>query len=199
MTETGAPTGAIMVVGATSGAGKSTVAAALCRSFARKGLRVAPFKAQNMSNHSAVTADGGEVGRSQAVQAHAARVELDRRMNPILLKPTRNASHVVVLGDEVSTTNAADYGEVAKLLRSTVLSALDSLRGDYPIVVAEGAGGAAEINLLDRDLVNLPWPPRPAYRRFWWWILIEVERSRLPTARSTYSPTTCANRWSASC
>lgn len=145
-----------MVVGATSGAGKSTVAAALCRSFARKGLRVAPFKAQNMSNHSAVTADGGEVGRSQAVQAHAARVELDRRMNPILLKPTRNASHVVVLGDEVSTTNAADYGEVAKLLRSTVLSALDSLRGDYPIVVAEGAGGAAEINLLDRDLVNLP-------------------------------------------
>lgn len=156
MSETQAPTGAIMVVGATSGAGKSTVTVALCRAWARKGLRVAPFKAQNMSNHSAVTADGGEVGRSQAVQALAARVELDRRMNPILLKPSRGVSHVVVLGDEVSTTNAVDYASVAARLKTTVLTALDELRSDYPMVIAEGAGGAAEINLLDRDLVNLP-------------------------------------------
>ncbi|MGB5952509.1 MAG: cobyric acid synthase [Ornithinimicrobium sp.] len=147
---------AIMVVGATSGAGKSTVAAALCRAWSRKGHRVAPFKAQNMSNHSAVTPDGGEVGRAQAVQAHAAGVETDRRMNPILLKPSRMRSHVVVLGEEVASTDAHDYGRVAAGLRPTVLAALTSLRDEHDIVVAEGAGGAAEINLLDRDLVNLP-------------------------------------------
>ncbi len=146
----------MIVVGATSGAGKSTVAAALCRAWARQGHRVAPFKAQNMSNHSAVTPDGGEIGRAQAVQAYAARVETDRRMNPILLKPSRNRSHVVVLGDELGTTDAQGYGQIAADLRPTVLHALASLRKDYDLVVAEGAGGAAEINLLDRDLVNLP-------------------------------------------
>lgn len=109
-----------------------------------------------MSNHSAVTPDGGEIGRAQAVQAYAARIDTDRRMNPILLKPSRDRSHVVVLGEEVGTTDARDYGQIAAGLRPTVLEALTSLRGEYDIVVAEGAGGAAEINLLDRDLVNLP-------------------------------------------
>ena len=146
-----------MVCGATSGAGKSTVSAALCRSLARRGLNVAPFKAQNMSNHAAVTDDGGEVGRAQAMQALAANVPLERRMNPILLKPTSDQrSHLVLMGEEVSTTDAFGYGATARRLRPMVLDALTSLRFDYDWVIAEGAGGAAEINLLDRDLVNLP-------------------------------------------
>lgn len=118
---------------------------------------MAPFKAQNMSNHAAVTPDGGEIGRAQALQARAARVETDRRMNPILLKPANDStSHLVVLGDELAPTDSAGYGPVARGLRATVLDALTSLRADHDFVVAEGAGGAAEINLFDRDLVNLP-------------------------------------------
>jgi adenosylcobyric acid synthase len=149
--------GALLVCGATSGAGKSTVASALCRIWSDAGRDVVPFKAQNMSNHAAVTADGGEIGRAQAMQALAARVAPDRRMNPILLKPSATqTSHLVVLGDEVSVTDAAGYGEVARSLRGVVLEAFTSLRNEHGWVVAEGAGGAAEINLLDRDLVNLP-------------------------------------------
>ncbi|MFT7601500.1 MAG: adenosylcobyric acid synthase [Acidimicrobiales bacterium] len=148
---------ALMVCGATSNAGKSTVTAAICRSWARQGLSVAPFKAQNMSNHAAVTVDGGEVGRAQAMQAEAARVPLERRMNPILLKPSSTtSSHLVVLGEEISTTDATSYGPTAAALKPVVLEALQGLQADYDWVVAEGAGGAAEINLLDRDLVNLP-------------------------------------------
>jgi adenosylcobyric acid synthase len=149
--------GGLLVCGATSGAGKSTVTSALCRIWSDAGRDVVPFKAQNMSNHAAVTADGGEIGRAQAMQALAARVAPDRRMNPILLKPsTTETSHLVVLGDEISVTDAAGYGEVARGLRDVVLNALTSLRDEHDWVVAEGAGGAAEINLLDRDLVNLP-------------------------------------------
>lgn len=149
--------GALLVVGGNSGAGKSTVTAALCRSWVRAGLDVVPFKAQNMSNHSAVTPDGGEIGRAQAMQALAAAVDTDRRMNPILLKPTKAAtSHVVVLGDEVGTTDARSYAQTAQGLKPVVLEALNGLRRDHGWLIAEGAGGAAEINLLDRDLVNLP-------------------------------------------
>ena len=145
------------MVGATSGAGKSTVVAALCRALSRRRLGAAPFKAQNMSNHAAVTADGGEIGRAQAMQAGAARVAPDRRMNPILLKPAANGrSHVVVLGEERHESDADGYGVVASRLKPVVLDALSSLRSEHAWVVAEGAGGAAEINLLERDLVNLP-------------------------------------------
>ncbi|MCO8128159.1 cobyric acid synthase [Acidimicrobiia bacterium EGI L10123] len=151
------PRGALLVVGATSGAGKSTVTAGLCRWFARTGATVAPFKAQNMSNHSAVSVDGGEVGRAQAMQAAAAGVDVESAMNPILLKPSSaTGSHVVVLGTEVGTTDAAGWGARTDELRPVVLDALTSLRRRFDVVVAEGAGGAAEINLLDRDLVNLP-------------------------------------------
>ena len=151
------PRGALLVVGATSGAGKSTVTAGLCRWFSRTGATVAPFKAQNMSNHSAVSADGGEVGRAQAMQAAAARTDVETVMNPILLKPSSSTgSHVVVLGREVGTTDAAGWGSQARDLRSVVLDSLSTLRQRFDVVVAEGAGGAAEINLLDRDLVNLP-------------------------------------------
>ncbi|WP_298887448.1 cobyric acid synthase [uncultured Serinicoccus sp.] len=148
--------GALLVAGATSGAGKSTVTAALCRALVRRGVDVAPFKAQNMSNHSAVTPDGGEIGRAQAMQALAARVETDRRMGPVLLKPAGMRSHVVVLGEEVAVDDAVGYGARARSLRPTVLDALTSLRREHAVVVAEGAGGAAETNLLDRDVVNLP-------------------------------------------
>lgn len=156
--DSNAPTGgALLIVGGNSGAGKSTVTAALCRSWSRNGRDVVPFKAQNMSNHSAVTPDGGEIGRAQAMQALAAQVDTDRRMNPVLLKPTRAAtSHVVVLGDEVGSTDARSYAQRAQDLKPVVLEALDSLRRDHDWLIAEGAGGAAEINLFDRDLVNLP-------------------------------------------
>lgn len=149
--------GGLLICGATSDAGKSTVATALCRALHRRGFDVAPFKAQNMSNHAAVTSDGGEVAIAQEMQARAARVPLDRRMNPVLLKPTSDTrSHVVVMGDERATTGAADYGERTQALKPVALEALTSLREQYAFVVAEGAGGAAEINLLGRDLVNLP-------------------------------------------
>ena len=149
--------GALLVCGASSGAGKSTVAAGLCRAWKRRGLSVAPFKAQNMSNHAAVTADGGEIGRAQAMQAHASGVEPLRCMNPILLKPAPEGfCHMVVMGEEVGRTDAVAYGPVASGLRSVVLEALACLRRNSDWVVAEGAGGAAEVNLLDRDLVNLP-------------------------------------------
>ncbi|WP_281965169.1 cobyric acid synthase [Serinicoccus marinus] len=148
--------GALLVAGATSGAGKSTVTAALCRALARRGVDVAPFKAQNMSNHAAVTPDGGEIGRAQAMQALAARVATDRRMGPVLLKPSGGRSHVVVLGEEVAVDDAVGYGDRARALRPVVLDALTSLRREHEVVVCEGAGGAAEPNLLDRDVVNLP-------------------------------------------
>lgn len=149
--------GALLVVGATSGAGKTTLVTGLCRAIARRGVDVAPFKAQNMSNHTAVTPDGGEIGRAQAMQALAARVETDRRMGPVLLKPSgARTSHVVVLGEEESVTDAVSYGARAQRLRPVALDALQSLRREHELVVLEGAGGAAEINLLDRDLVNLP-------------------------------------------
>ncbi len=149
--------GALLVVGTASGVGKSTVTAGLCRWFARRGFPVAPFKAQNMSNHSAVTSDGGEIGRAQAMQAAAAGVETETAMNPILLKPGSDlTSHVVVDGVEVGRAGAADYPDWVARLRPLVLDSLLSLRSRFGMVVAEGAGGAAEINLFDRDLVNLP-------------------------------------------
>jgi len=149
--------GGLLVAGATSGAGKSTVVAGLCRWFRRQGSSVAPFKAQNMSNHAAVAVDGGEVGRAQAVQAAAAGVDVEVAMGPLLLKPSsETGSHVVVLGREVGRTDAHGWGHRAVGLRDVVLDALTSLRHRFDVVVAEGAGGAAEINLLDRDLVNLP-------------------------------------------
>lgn len=148
--------GALMVVGTTSGAGKTTVVTALCRALARRGVDVAPFKAQNMSNHAAVTTDGGEIGRAQAMQALAARVPADVRMGPVLLKPSTRGAHVVVLGAEVGTDTPLGYGDRVEQVRPVVLDSLASLRREHDVVVLEGAGGAAEINLLDRDVVNLP-------------------------------------------
>ena len=146
-----------MVAGATSDAGKSLVVAGLCRLLARRGIRVAPFKAQNMSLNSAVTWDGAEIGRAQAFQAFAAGVEPEAIMNPVLLKPTgQHRSQVIVLGGAVADMDAGEYGAKAPSLLPIVLDALEELREEFDVVICEGAGGAAEINLLDRDIVNLP-------------------------------------------
>ena len=149
--------GALMVAGTASDTGKSTIVAGLCRLLHRRGVRVAPFKAQNMSLNSAVTADGAEIGRAQAFQALAAGAEPEAAMNPILLKPTSDRhSQVIVTGRAVGDADAAGYGAGIGDRWPVVLAALESLRSRYDVVVLEGAGGAAEINLLDRDLVNLP-------------------------------------------
>jgi adenosylcobyric acid synthase len=153
----GAVGGAVLIAGASSDAGKSMVVAGLCRLLARRGSSVAPFKAQNMSLNSAVTADGAEIGRAQAFQALCAGVEPTAAMNPILLKPTGGTrSQVVVMGRAEGDVEAGEYGSVAPSLWPVVLDALASLRSAFDVVVCEGAGGAAEINLLDRDVVNLP-------------------------------------------
>jgi L-threonine-O-3-phosphate decarboxylase len=147
---------AIMVVGTTSHAGKSLVAAGLCRLFARRGWRVAPFKAQNMALNSFVTADGGEMGRAQVTQARAARVEPHTDMNPVLLKPTgENGSQVIVNGRAIGTLNAREYYGRKAELRETAHAAYDRLRDRFDLIILEGAGSPAEINLREEDFVNL--------------------------------------------
>ena len=149
--------GALMVCGTASDAGKSHVVAGLCRSLQRRGVRVAPFKAQNMSLNSYVTRDGHEIGRAQAAQAFAARIEPDVGMNPILLKPTSETDcQVVVMGRPLTDVSSAGYHDLKPKLFDTVLAALADLRSRFDVVVLEGAGSPAEINLLDRDIVNLP-------------------------------------------
>ncbi len=145
-----------MVQGTTSHAGKSLMATALCRIFRQDGLRVAPFKAQNMSLNSFVTPDGGEFGRAQAVQADAARVAPTVEMNPILLKPEGNRrSQVVVMGKPMCTASAREYYDLKLQLWHIVTQALDTLRRQYDIVVIEGAGSPAEINLKQHEIVNM--------------------------------------------
>ena len=146
----------LMVQGTTSHAGKSLMATALCRIFAQDGLRVAPFKAQNMSLNSFVTPDGGEFGRAQAVQAEAARVAPTVEMNPILLKPEGNRkSQVVVMGKPTRVASAREYYEMKLRLWPLVTQALDTLRAQYDVVVIEGAGSPAEINLKEHEIVNM--------------------------------------------
>ena len=148
--------GGLMVCGTTSDAGKSLVVAGLCRLLARRGVRVAPFKAQNMALNSAVTADGHEIGRAQAAQADAAGIAPTVEMNPVLLKPTSDrTSQLVVLGRPIGTLSAAEYHARKPELLPTVLRSLGTLRERYDVVVCEGAGSPAEINLLDHDIVNL--------------------------------------------
>ena len=148
--------GALMVCGTTSDAGKSRVVTGLCRALARRGVRVAPFKAQNMALNSFVTPSGHEIGRAQGVQALAAGVDPEVDMNPILLKPSSDrTSQVIVLGEPQGHLDAVAYHAAKPGLRDTVLAALGRLRGRFDVVLLEGAGSPAEINLLDGDLVNL--------------------------------------------
>ncbi len=146
----------IMVQGTMSGAGKSLLCAALCRIFAQDGYRVAPFKSQNMALNSYVTRDGLEMGRAQVVQAQAAEAEPDVRMNPILLKPSSDTgSQVIVMGEIRGQMSAAEYFRYKKQLFPEVLAAFDSLAAENDIIVIEGAGSPAEINLRSGDIVNM--------------------------------------------
>jgi adenosylcobyric acid synthase len=147
---------ALLIAGTTSDAGKSMVVAGLCRLLARRGIRVAPFKAQNMSNNSAVTADGGEIGRAQAMQARAAGLAPSTRFNPVLLKPgSDRTSQLVVRGKVTGSVSAGDYFTHRTRLAEVVIDELTSLRGDFDAVICEGAGSPAEINLRATDLANM--------------------------------------------
>lgn len=147
---------AIMVQGTMSGAGKSLIAAGLCRIFAQDGLAVAPFKSQNMSLNSAVTPHGFEIGRAQTLQAQACGIPAEPAMNPILLKPTTDVgSQVVVMGKPVANMAARDYFKYKTSLIPTVRAAYDDLASRHDVVVIEGAGSPAEINLKHNDIVNM--------------------------------------------
>jgi adenosylcobyric acid synthase len=146
----------IMIMGCTSNAGKSFLVTALCRYFANRGLHVAPFKAQNMSNNAAVTSEGLEMGRAQYLQALAARAVPQARMNPVLLKPSADThSQVIVMGEFNSMLSALPWLERKAHLWPIVREALHSLLADYDQVVIEGAGSPAEINLRQSDIVNM--------------------------------------------
>ena len=146
----------IMVQGTMSGAGKSLLCAALCRIFAQDGLRAVPFKSQNMALNSFVTKDGLEMGRAQVVQAQAAGVEPDVRMNPILLKPSSDVgSQVIVNGEVRGQMAAAEYFRTKKKLVPDIMAAYDSLAEEADVIVIEGAGSPAEINLKSEDIVNM--------------------------------------------
>ncbi|MCV6970891.1 cobyric acid synthase [Mycobacterium bohemicum] len=148
--------GALLVAGTSSDAGKSVVVAGLCRLLRRKGVRVAPFKAQNMSNNSVVTVEGGEIGRAQAIQARAAGLEPSVRFNPILLKPGGDrTSQLVIRGRAADTVGAADYFAHRDRLAGIVEAELAGLRAEFDAVICEGAGSPAEINLRATDLANL--------------------------------------------
>lgn len=146
----------IMVQGTTSGAGKSILVTALCRIFKQDGYKVAPFKSQNMALNSFVTRRGEEMGRSQVVQAAAAGLEPSVDMNPILLKPEANSRcQVVLMGKPAMTLNAGEYGPRADQFLPAVTEALERLRAAYDIVVIEGAGSPAEINIRQHEIVNM--------------------------------------------
>ncbi len=146
----------LMIVGTMSNVGKSLIAAGLCRVFSQDGYTVAPFKSQNMSNNSYVTPDGLEMGRAQVVQAECCGLVPDACMNPILLKPVGNStSQVVVMGKSIGNMSAREYFDYKKQLIPVIKEAFDRLRSRYDIVVIEGAGSPAEINLKENDIVNM--------------------------------------------
>lgn len=146
----------LMVQGTSSSVGKSLLVAGLCHIYARRGARVVPFKAQNMSNNAAVCPDGAEIGRAQAFQALASGLEPDVDMNPILIKPEADSrSQVVVMGRPWKTLDARDYYPKKDVLWKEVTGALDRLREEYELVIIEGAGSAAELNLRAGDIVNM--------------------------------------------
>ncbi|UKA12625.1 cobyric acid synthase [Photobacterium damselae] len=149
-------TRAIMVQGTTSDAGKSVLVAGLCRVLARKGIAVAPFKSQNMALNSAVTQDGGEIGRAQAVQAQACCIEPTVDMNPVLLKPNTDiGAQVIVQGKALADMDAVGYHNYKKVVMGPIMDSFAKLQAQYQTVVIEGAGSPAEINLRENDVANM--------------------------------------------
>lgn len=149
-------TSGLLVAGTSSDSGKSVIVAGICRWLHRRGVRVAPFKAQNMALNSVVTGEGAEIGRAQAAQAAAAGVEPEAGMNPILIKPTgERTSQLVVMGSSRGEVDARAYQALKPSLLPVVLEALESLRSKFEVVICEGAGSPAEINLRDGDVVNM--------------------------------------------
>jgi adenosylcobyric acid synthase len=147
---------ALMIQGTTSDAGKSTLVTALCRVLHRRGVRVAPFKPQNMALNSAVSIDGGEIGRAQAVQAQACGIAPHSDMNPVLLKPnTDTGAQIIIHGRVVANMEAQDYHAYKRRAREAVLSSYVRLCAQYDAIVVEGAGSPAEINLRDNDIANM--------------------------------------------
>ena len=148
--------GTLMVQGTTSDAGKSTLVAGLARVLVRRGVSVAPFKPQNMALNSAVTIDGGEIGRAQALQAQAARLAPHTDMNPVLLKPNSDTgAQVIIHGKARSDMNARDYHDFKPRAMAAVMESYARLKSQYDVVLVEGAGSPAEINLRDRDIANM--------------------------------------------
>lgn len=146
----------LMVQGTTSDAGKSTLVAGLCRVMHRRGVRVAPFKPQNMSLNSAVGADGGELGRAQALQAQAAGIEPTSDMNPVLLKPNSDTgAQVIIQGRAIGELDAAQYHDYKRIAREAVLASYARLAATYELILVEGAGSPAEINLRAGDIANM--------------------------------------------
>ena len=144
-----------MILGTGSDVGKSITAAALCRILKRRGYSVAPFKAQNMSNNSFVTVEGGEIGRAQAVQAEAAGVQASVHMNPVLLKPSSSkGSQIILQGRVLAQMEAVDYYALRPRLREAVMESYEKLAREYDVIVMEGAGSCCEMNLKENDLVN---------------------------------------------
>ena len=147
---------AIMIQGAGSNVGKSLLVAGLCRAARLRGMTVRPFKPQNMSNNAAVTVDGGEIGRAQALQAWAAGVEPVTDMNPVLLKPeSERGAQVIVQGQRWQTVRAADYANVKPKLMAPVLQSFRRLAEGCDLIVVEGAGSPAEVNLRAGDIANM--------------------------------------------
>ena len=148
--------GALMIQGTASNAGKSLIVAGLCRYFTRRGLQVRPFKPQNMSNNAAITSDGGEIGRAQALQARACGADSVSDMNPVLLKPESDkGSQVVIQGHARATMSATDYLSYKKTLMPVVMESFGRLRAVSDLVIVEGAGSISEVNLRDGDISNM--------------------------------------------
>ncbi len=147
---------ALMVQGTTSDAGKSVLVAGLCRVLARRGINVAPFKSQNMALNSAVTKDGGEIGRAQAVQAQACGIDPSVHMNPVLLKPNTDVgAQVIVQGKALADMNAVGYHNYKKVVMTPIMESFTLLQQQYQTIIIEGAGSPAEINLRENDVANM--------------------------------------------
>ena len=147
---------ALMIQGTGSDVGKSLLVAGLARAFTNRGLKILPFKPQNMSNNAAVTAEGGEIGRAQALQARAARTPLLNDMNPVLLKPqTEIGAQVVLQGKVWGNANAREFQKIKPGLLDMVLDSFERLKADADLVLVEGAGSPAEVNLRPNDIANM--------------------------------------------